>query len=123
LIASSLRKNLRDVDFIARYGGEEYGILMPETNAEGALLAAEKLRQTVESSPFNLREERVPITLSFGISEFHSLESPHTVFERADDALSTAPRAVCIDCCMAWAVTCFFFPYSQLSAPLLRNEP
>lgn len=90
LIARSLRKNLRDVDFIARYGGEEFVILMPETNAADAYTAAEKLRQTVENSPFNFRKERVPITLSFGVSEFHSLESPDTVFERADKALYKA---------------------------------
>lgn len=101
LIARSLRKNLRDVDFIARYGGEEFVILMPETNAEGALLAAEKLRQTVEKSPFNFRKERVPITLSFGISEFHSLESPDTVFERADKALYKAKHEGRNRSCMA----------------------
>ena len=101
LIARSLRKNLRDVDFIARYGGEEFVILMPETNAEGALLAAEKLRQTVENSPFNFRKERVPITLSFGISEFHSLESPDTVFERADKALYKAKHEGRNRSCMA----------------------
>ncbi|UZK02449.1 GGDEF domain-containing protein [Venatoribacter cucullus] len=101
LIARSLRKNLRDVDFIARYGGEEFVILMPETNAEGALLAAEKLRQTVENIPFNFRKERVPITLSFGISEFHSLESPDTVFERADKALYKAKHEGRNRSCMA----------------------
>ncbi len=90
LIARSLRKNLRDVDFIARYGGEEFVVLMPETNAADAFTAAEKLRQKIEQSPFNFRKERVPITMSFGISEFHALESPDTVFERADKALYKA---------------------------------
>lgn len=90
LIARSLRKNLRDVDFIARYGGEEFVVLMPETNAADAFVAAEKLREKIEQSPFNFRKERVPITMSFGVSEFHSLESPDTVFERADKALYQA---------------------------------
>jgi len=90
LLAKALRKSLRDVDFVGRYGGEEFVILMPETNAEEALSATEKLRTKVEASPFNFRKERVPITMSFGISEFHALENAETVFERADKALYRA---------------------------------
>jgi diguanylate cyclase len=90
LLAKALRKSLRDVDFVGRYGGEEFVILMPETNAEEALAATEKLRTRVEASPFNFRKERVPITMSFGISEFHALEDAETVFERADKALYRA---------------------------------
>ena len=90
LIARSLRKNLRDVDFIARYGGEEFVILMPETNSADAMVVAEKLRAKIEGSPFNFKKERVPITMSFGISEFHALESPDAVFDRADKALYQA---------------------------------
>lgn len=90
LIARSLRKNLRDVDFIARYGGEEFVILMPETNSADAMVVAEKLRAKIEGSPFNFKKERVPITMSFGVSEFHALESPDAVFDRADKALYQA---------------------------------
>ncbi|PHS65293.1 MAG: hypothetical protein COB09_05880 [Thalassobium sp.] len=90
LIARSLRKNLRDVDFIARYGGEEFVILMPETSSADAMVVAEKLRAKIEGSPFNFKKERVPITMSFGVSEFHALESPDAVFDRADKALYQA---------------------------------
>jgi len=90
LISRTLRKNLRDVDFIARFGGEEFVILMPQTSAADAATAAEKLRQFIELSPFNFRKERVPVTMSFGISEFKALESPDVVFERADKALYKA---------------------------------
>lgn len=90
LIARSLRKNLRDIDFIARYGGEEFVILMPETNADDAMVVAEKLRHTIEASPFHFKKERVPITISFGVAEFLALESPDTVFDRADKALYRA---------------------------------
>lgn len=90
LLAKAMRKSIRDVDFIGRYGGEEFVMLMPETNAEEALAAMEKLRTKVENSPFNFRKERVPITMSFGISEFNSMEDGETVFERADKALYQA---------------------------------
>ena len=93
LIARTLRKHLRDIDFIARFGGEEFVILMPETNGADAWTAAEKLRTKIEQSPFNFRKERVPVTMSFGISEFRALESPDVVFERADKALYKAKES------------------------------
>lgn len=90
LIARSLQKNIRDTDFIARFGGEEFVILMPETNIEEALAAANKLREFIAESPFNFRKERVFITMSIGIAEFQENETPNNAFERADLALYKA---------------------------------
>lgn len=101
LIGRTLRKNMRDIDFIARYGGEEFVILMPETSAEDAMQAAEKLRDRIEKSPFHFKQERVPITMSFGVSEFRALESPDVVFDRADKALYQAKDEGRNRCCQA----------------------
>ena len=90
IIAKSLQVNLRDSDFIARFGGEEFVALMPETSLEEAKLVAEKLRMKVENSPFNFKKEPVQITVSFGISEFKPGDSSNAVFERADKALYKA---------------------------------
>jgi diguanylate cyclase len=90
IIAKSLQRNLRDSDFIARFGGEEFVALMPETSAEEAKLVAEKLRVKVESSPYNFKKEPVQITISFGISQFALGETIEEVFERADKALYKA---------------------------------
>ncbi len=90
LLARAMRKYLRDVDFIARYGGEEFVILMPETNASEAMVATEKLRQAIEKAPFHFKKQPVPITMSFGIAEFHATEEPESVFDRADKALYKA---------------------------------
>jgi len=90
IIAKSLQKNLRDCDFIARFGGEEFVALMPETSSGEAKAVAEKLRKKIEESPFNFKKEPVQITVSFGISEFAEGESVDEVFDRADKALYKA---------------------------------
>ena len=90
IIAKSLQVNLRDSDFIARFGGEEFVCLMPETSKEDAKMVAEKLRKKIEGSPFNFKKEPVQITISFGISEFAEGDSADEVFERADKALYKA---------------------------------
>ena len=90
IIAKALQRNLRDTDFIARFGGEEFVALMPETGTEDARQVAEKLRQKIEGSPFNFKKEPVQITMSVGISEFKKGEKPEAVFERADKALYKA---------------------------------
>lgn len=93
IIAKALQNNLRDTDFIARFGGEEFVALMPETDSEHARQVAEKLRQKIESSPFNFKKEPVQITMSVGLSEFKEGESPEAVFERADKALYKAKES------------------------------
>ncbi len=90
IIAKSLQRNLRDSDFIARFGGEEFVALMPETAAKEAKVVAEKLRRKVEESPFNFKKEPVQITISFGITQFAKGESLEDVFQRADKALYQA---------------------------------
>ncbi len=92
LIARALEKNIRDTDFIARFGGEEFIILMPETTQEEAFIVAEKIRLLIAKSPFNFRKERVAVTMSIGIAEFQENETPNSVFERADQAMYQAKR-------------------------------
>jgi len=90
VVAKILLRGIRETDFVARYGGEEFVVLMPETDIERALMVMEKLRQTIEKSPFNFRGEPVSVTMSFGISCFGPQDQPDSVFERADKALYRA---------------------------------
>ncbi|MDX1367557.1 diguanylate cyclase [Pseudomonas sp.] len=92
IIASELHKRLRKTDFIARFGGEEFALLIPATPLAGGLQLLETLRAGIEACPFHFRGERVTITLSAGISAFASGERADQVFERADQALYRAKR-------------------------------
>lgn len=93
IIAQELSKRLRKTDFIARFGGEEYVILLPETPlAEGKKLI-EKLRLVIEACPFHFRGEPVTITFSAGIGKISPQESLEDAFERIDQALYAAKKA------------------------------
>ncbi|MFU8837260.1 MAG: GGDEF domain-containing protein [Thiohalomonadaceae bacterium] len=93
VIARLLVKQVRETDFVARFGGEEFVLIMPETGLDGALKVAEHLRQSVEQCEFHFRGKRVPITISSGISLFQQDDTPEQVFARADAALYKAKAA------------------------------
>jgi len=92
IIAGELFKRLRKTDFIARFGGEEFVLLIPSTPMEGGLKLLDTLRSAIENCPFHFKGERVTISLSGGISAFGSAERSEQVFERADQALYRAKR-------------------------------
>lgn len=92
LMARILIKQLRNIDFIARFGGEEFVILMPSTDAEAAHIATEKVRQAIEKSPFNFHSQPVKITVSFGLTEVRSEDSVSSMFARADKAMYSAKQ-------------------------------
>ncbi|MFF7063998.1 diguanylate cyclase [Pseudomonas sp. NPDC008258] len=90
IVADQLRKRLRGRDFIARFGGEEFVLLLPQTSPAAAAQVAEVLRATVEACPFHFKGERVVITTSIGVGAFRSGERGDQVLKRADAALYRA---------------------------------
>jgi diguanylate cyclase len=90
IVAEQLRKRLRGRDFIARFGGEEFVLLLPQTSPPAAAQVAEALRAAVEACPFHFKGERVVITTSIGVSAFRSGERGDQVLKRADEALYRA---------------------------------
>lgn len=90
VVADTLRKGIRKVDFVGRYGGEEFLMLLPGTESEGARQVAEKLRQAVKDCGFNSRGKAVPVTISCGITNVRDKDTPQSLFERADQALYQA---------------------------------
>jgi diguanylate cyclase len=90
LIAQLLSQNLREADFLGRYGGEEFVALLPDTPHENVQAVSEKLRAAIENSDFHHHERRVRITLSIGYAYFQGEDAPEDVFQRADKALYRA---------------------------------
>nr|WP_227002170.1 GGDEF domain-containing protein [Aeromonas schubertii] len=87
VVAKALQRTLRDTDFIARFGGEEFVILLPNINPDKFQKPLDKLRQTIKSIPFRFKDARVEITISIGATLFKEGDQPTDAFERADQAL------------------------------------
>jgi len=86
-VAARLTKDLREVDLVARVGGEEFAILLPSTDLEGATLVAQRLRASVEREPIPNGPQ---VTCSLGVAEASGDEELAGVFRRADAALYKA---------------------------------
>jgi diguanylate cyclase len=90
IVAAQLKKRLRSSDFIARFGGEEFVVLLPDTALVDGVALLERLRQAVEQCPFHFKGEPVTITVSMGITLFKPGERSDLVLKRADEALYRA---------------------------------
>ncbi|MEO1330163.1 MAG: PleD family two-component system response regulator [Pseudomonadota bacterium] len=90
--AQRMRQCVRGVDLIARQGGEEFMIAMPETDAEAAMIAAERVRVAVAEAPFLVGSDGaaptpLKVTVSIGVATLRDGENAATVIQRADVAL------------------------------------
>ncbi|MFZ5648125.1 MAG: GGDEF domain-containing protein [Bacillota bacterium] len=90
--ASTVKSTKRPLDFPGRYGGEEFMVIC-NTGLGNAVEMAERVRQSVSGNPFNISEgHMLPITASFGVSEFIPGDTPQTLLKRADNVLYEAKK-------------------------------
>jgi two-component system cell cycle response regulator len=92
--AVRIKKSIRGIDLACRYGGEEFVVLMPETDMAVATMVAERLRRRIAGEPFTVHQgaRTIEVTISIGIAALARDESAATVFKRADQALYRAKR-------------------------------
>jgi two-component system, cell cycle response regulator len=92
--AERLKRGVRGIDLVARLGGEEFVVVMPETDAAYASVIAERLRRDVEREAFLTRGgEALKVTVSIGVAEFRGeCDSVDALVKRADQALYSAKR-------------------------------
>ncbi|MDR5864328.1 diguanylate cyclase [Halomonas campisalis] len=88
-LANKVSASLRSTDLLARWGGEEFTILLPDTPLSGAATYAERLRQQIADSRF----QGLAITVSLGITQYQPGDDMDGILGRADDALYRAKRA------------------------------
>lgn len=102
IVAKILKDGIRNVDIAARYGGDEFTLILPNTDAEGAKVVAERLRSKIENHPY---EEdlgvKIKLSASFGIAIFpQNGDNPEVLIQKADQAMykvkETTKNAICV---------------------------
>lgn len=89
-VAQIMKSNIRSIDLLGRYGGEEFLLVFPNTPKENAKIAAEKLRKEVESHRFKYKDKEFRITISAGVAEYSFGDDINSLISKADEALYKA---------------------------------
>jgi two-component system cell cycle response regulator len=92
--ALRIRKSIRGIDLACRYGGEEFVVVMPETDMAVATVVAERLRRRIATEAFQIQQgaRKIDVTISVGIAALGPGDNPAAVIKRADQALYRAKR-------------------------------
>ena len=93
MVADVIRTELRESDYVSRYGGDEFYFLLPESNEEQAGRVAEKIRANIEKQTLSAGDRDVPLKVTIGVAEWkHNIQRAHGLFDLADQALLTAKQ-------------------------------
>lgn len=86
-VAETLQEHIRESDILARWGGEEFAIILPNTESDTALEMAERLRCSIAQMR---SDNNIQVTCSFGVTEYNTADSGDSIFSRMDQALYQA---------------------------------
>lgn len=92
-LARTINTTLRPNDVIARFGGEEFAVLLPDTDEEAAFFAISRLLDALSRQPFSTGGASIPVTFSAGVARRQTAESQASLMARADTALYRAKHA------------------------------
>lgn len=89
-VAYNIINNFRQTDFVFRYGGEEFTVILTETSTETAEIPFERLRKLIENTTFKFNDEVIKVTISTGITSNTDHQNPWEMLDEADKALYKA---------------------------------
>jgi diguanylate cyclase (GGDEF)-like protein len=92
--ARLIKEGTREIDIVSRYGGEEFAVLLEETDEKGAMIVAERIREKVKECQFKAYDEILKITVSVGVAAYpKDAKTKDALFEKADRALYEAKKS------------------------------
>jgi len=122
-VAQVLRNTLREMDLLARFGGDEFAILLPDTNLDEATQAADRLRQRIEEIQVPVDGHSLNLTVSLGLAEVLPSDDDETVLSRADEALYAAKESGRNRCCYHDGSQTATLPLGGIDAGLPQAAP
>ena len=92
-VADEIKNNIRQVDLAGRFGGEEFAVILPETDKIGAELSAERLRSAIKNRVIKAYDETINATVSIGVATFPDDASrPEELIDRSDWSMYRAKQ-------------------------------
>jgi len=92
-ISKKLRACIRQIDTAARYGGDEFAVILPNTLLADAIVVAERMVDSVSGSPITWKKEQITLSISVGVGEYGAESSPEDITNRSDKALYMAKQS------------------------------
>lgn len=92
-VSRRIKGCIRQIDTAARYGGDEFAVILPNTEISDATLVAERMLAAVSGRPASWKREEIPLSISVGLGEYDADTNPEDVTSRSDEALYSAKQA------------------------------
>ena len=92
-ISHRIKECIRQVDLAARYGGDEFAIILPNTELDAARIVCERIVDTVARSPVLWQRDQIPLSISVGVGEYGADTNPEDITSRSDQALYVAKHS------------------------------
>jgi len=93
-VADEIKKNTRQVDLVGRFGGEEFAVILPEADKEGARNTAERIRVAVGNREINAYDETIKVTISAGVATYpDDAQKIEELIDRSDWSLYRAKQS------------------------------
>jgi diguanylate cyclase (GGDEF)-like protein len=92
-ISRKVRECIRQIDTAARYGGDEFAVILPNTSLIDATVVAERMVEAVAHSPTTWKKEQIALSISVGLGQYDADTNPEDITSRSDQALYTAKQA------------------------------
>ncbi len=92
-ISRRVKECIRQIDTAARYGGDEFAVILLNTSLNGANVVAQRMVDAVANSPMNWNKDRIALSISVGLSQYDADNTPEDITSRSDQALYAAKQA------------------------------
>jgi len=92
-VSRRIKACIRQIDTAARYGGDEFAVILPNTALTEATIAAERMVDSVSGAPVTWKKDQIPLSISVGLGQYDSDCSPEEITSKSDQALYTAKQA------------------------------